>query len=89
MNEWTMTYWQGPPEAAADGLRVFGWTGPGENPAGALDPRVGGFIPPSGEPIVAVDGVAFVALVTRGPIEPPPGLTATDPELSRSIIGSF
>ncbi|MBX9594362.1 MAG: hypothetical protein K2X46_08370 [Roseomonas sp.] len=89
MTEWIMTCWQGPPDAAADGLRQFGWTGPGAPPAAAMDPRIGGFIPPSGQPITTVDGVAFVALVTKGLIAPPPGLAATDPELSRSIIGSF
>ncbi len=89
MNEWTMMCWQGPAETAANALRLFGWTGPGEGPAQTLDPRVGGFIPPIGQPIVVVDGTAFVAMVATTPIEPPPGLATTDPELSRSIIGSF
>lgn len=89
MTEWTMTCWNGAPEAAAASLRQFGWRGPGEDPADVLDARIGGFIPPSGQPVTVVDGVAFVALVANGPIEVPAGLAPTDPELSCSLIGSF
>ncbi|WP_203073845.1 hypothetical protein [Falsiroseomonas ponticola] len=89
MTDWTMMCWQGPPAAAADGLRQFGWSGPGEGPSDAIDARIGGFIPPIGQPIVTIEGTAFVALVATGPIEPPSGLAPTDPDLSRSIIGSF
>jgi hypothetical protein len=84
-----MMFWQGSPEAAAAGLRQFGWSGPGESPAEAVDPRIGGFIPPIGQPAVVLDGVAYVALVATSPIPPPAGLDAADPELSRGLIGSF
>lgn len=89
MTEWTMIYWKGPAEAALDELRQFGWRAPGEDPADASDPRIGGFIPPVGQPLVTMEGTAFVAVVANGPIETPAGLTAADPGEARDIIGSF
>ena len=89
MIEWTMTYWKGPAEAAQAGLRQLGWRGPGEGAADALAPRIGGFIPPVGQPLVAVEGIAFVAVVATGPIDTPAGLTAADAAEASGIIGSF
>lgn len=89
MSEWIMHRWHGPPEAAANALRALGWFGPGEQPAGAAAPGIGGFMPASGEPPRELDGVAYVAVVATEPLALPPGLAVTGPDLSTALLGSF
>lgn len=89
MSDWTMIRWHGTPEAVADGLRELGWRGPEEAPAEVTDPRIGGFIPPPGQDARVCDGVAYAAVVANAPIDTPPGLAPTGPELSDALIGTF
>ncbi|WP_270933443.1 hypothetical protein [Falsiroseomonas oryzae] len=89
MTDWTLCRWHGPPEAVAAALRTLGWNGPEDAPGAAIDPRVGGFIPPAGEAPREVDGVAYAALVAREALPLPAGLAETPAELSATLIGSF
>ncbi|NKE48414.1 hypothetical protein HB662_26815 [Roseomonas frigidaquae] len=89
MTDWTMIYWQGTPEAATAALRELGWHAPGEAPAGAADPRIGGFVPAAGTPPQTFDGVAYVAVAAQGEIALPPGLAPAGPQLARALLGSF
>jgi hypothetical protein len=89
MSEWTMIRWHGAVETVAASLRQLGWRGPEEAPAEAADPRVGGFIPPPGEPIRLFDGIAYAALAANAPIETPAGLSVTGPDLSSALLGTF
>jgi len=88
MTEWSLCRWHGAPAELAAALRGFGWRGPGEE-AAALDPRIGGLIPASGEAPREVDGTAYAAIAATEPLPVPPGLAATGPELSALLIGSF
>lgn len=89
MSDWIMHRWHGPPEVAMNALRALGWYGPGEQPAGALAPEIGGFMPPPGEPPRELDGTAYVAVVATAPLALPPGLSVTGPDLSTALLGSF
>lgn len=88
MTEWSLCRWHGAPAEMDAALRDLGWRGPGEE-AAALDPRIGGLIPATGEPPRVVDGVAYAAIAATELLPVPPGLAATGPELSALLIGSF
>jgi hypothetical protein len=88
MTEWSLCRWHGPPTALEAALRQLGWHGPGE-PADALDPRVGGFIPPAGEAPRDLDGLAYATVVAKEPLPVPAGLDETGPQLSAALLGSF
>lgn len=88
MSEWVQHFWYGPTTAAEAALRALGWHAPGEAP-GALDPRIGGLVPPPGVPLFALDGDAMVAVVASEPLPVPPGLSADRPQLGARLIGSF
>jgi hypothetical protein len=70
-------------------LRTLGWYGPGEEAGGLADPRIGGLIPTAGESLREIDGVAYAAVVSSEPLDPPPGLEETGPELPALLVGSF
>jgi hypothetical protein len=89
MTDWTLCRWHGPPAMLEAALRGFGWHGPEEEAAAAMDPRIGGFIPATGEAPCVVDGVAYAALVSRAPLATPDGLVDTPAELSVTLLGSF
>jgi hypothetical protein len=89
MTDWTLCRWHGPPAVLEAALRGLGWHGPEEDSAAAADPRIGGFIPSAGEPPCVVDGVAYAALVSRGPLTTPDSLFDTPADLSISLLGSF
>ncbi|HEV7265405.1 MAG TPA: hypothetical protein VGN83_10855 [Falsiroseomonas sp.] len=93
MTDWTLCRWHGPPAVLEAALRDLGWHGPKadgeEEPTATADPRIGGFIPSSGEPPCVIDGIAYAALVSRGPLPAPDGLADTPAELSISLLGSF
>jgi hypothetical protein len=89
MTEWCLSRWHGMPAEVTAALRTLGWHGPGEEAAGPLDPRIGGLIPSPGESLRQVDGIAYAAVVASVPLDLPPGLAATGPELSALLIGSF
>lgn len=89
MSEWIMHHWHGPPELAMNAMRALGWYGPGEQPASALAPQIGGFIPLAGEAPRELDGTAYVAVVANEALPLPPGLAATGPDLATALLGSF
>ncbi len=89
MTDWTLCRWHGPPAVLEAALRALGWHGPEEVPGVAVDPRIGGFIPPAGEVARVEDGVAYAALVARAPLPLPDGLSETAPEVSTALLGSF
>ncbi|MDO9498457.1 hypothetical protein [Falsiroseomonas sp.] len=89
MTEWTMICWQGSPEDASAALRALGWHAAGEEPADAVDPRIGGFIPAAGQAPQTFDGVAYVAVAAQGEVPLPPGLAPAGPELFRALLGGF
>jgi hypothetical protein len=89
MTEWSLIRWHGAPEAMEAALRTLGWYGPGEEASRPLDPRIGGLIPSPGERLRQVDGIAYAAAVASDPLDLPPGLAETGPELSILLIGSF
>jgi hypothetical protein len=88
MTEWSLCRWHGPPVTLEAALRQLGWHGPGET-ADALDPRVGGFIPPAGDAPRNLDGLAYATVVARQPLAVPEGLEETGPQLSAALLGSF
>lgn len=88
MSEWTQHFWYGPTNAAEAALRALGWRPPGETPV-ALDPRIGGLMPPPGMPVFALDGDAMIAVIATEPLPLPPGLSADRPQLGARLIGSF
>ena len=89
MTDWTLCRWHGPPAAVEAALRSLGWHGPEEVVGPAVDPRIGGFIPPMGEAPRIEDGIAYAALVARAPLPLPAGISETPPELSTALLGSF
>jgi hypothetical protein len=89
MTEWSLCRWHGPPAALEAALRQLGWHGPAEESGSALDPRVGGFIPPAGEATRTLDGLAYAIVVANAPLPVPAGLGATGPQLSAALLGSF
>jgi len=89
MGEWVQHFWCGPQPAAEAALRALGWHAPGEEPAVALDPRVGGMVPPPGTGLGALDGDAMVAVVATEALPVPPGLSADRPLLGARLIGTF
>jgi hypothetical protein len=89
MTEWSLCRWHGPPATLEAALRQLGWHGPQETAASALDPRVGGFIPPAGEAPRKLDGLAYATVVAKEPLAVPEGLDETGPQLSAALLGSF
>jgi hypothetical protein len=88
VSEWTLCRWHGAPPTLAAALEALGWHGPGGVP-GPADPRIGGFLPPPGEPPRELDGVAYAAIVASEPLPLPAGLAETGPDLSAALIGTF
>ncbi len=89
MTDWTIHRWHGAPAALKAALAGLGWRAPEAPEASPLDPRVGGFLPPSGEEPRVLDDVAYAAVAAHAALPLPQGLEETGPELSAALIGSF